>query len=93
MISRNVADLVAQTISENHQYPDGLMLFAGTLFAPTQDRDSSRQGFTHKMGDMVMIATDKLGALQNRVTACDQAPPWEFGVSALMRNLSQRGLL
>jgi fumarylacetoacetate (FAA) hydrolase family protein len=65
----------------------------GTLFAPTQDRDGEGDGFTHKIGDIVTIRSDKLGALQNRVVYCDQAPPWEFGISALMTNLSLRGLL
>lgn len=92
-ISRDVLDLVAQTIGKDHQYPDGLALFAGTMFAPTQDRLGGGQGFTHKIGDVVTICTDKLGTLQNRVTYCHLAPPWEFGISALMRNLSQRGLL
>jgi len=86
-------DLVSQTINAYHQYPDGLALFTGTLFAPTQDRDATGQGFTHKIGDIVSIRSDKLGTLQNRVTYCDQAPPWDFGISALMQNLSQRRLL
>jgi len=93
MISRDVLDLVAQTINESHQYPDGLALFTGTLFAPSQDRGDTGQGFTHKIGDVVSIRASKLGTLQNRVTYCDQAPPWEFGISSLMKNLSQRGLL
>ncbi len=93
LISRDVLDLVSQTISEHHQYPDGLALFTGTLFAPTQDRGDQGQGFTHKTGDIVCIRSDKLGKLQNRVTYTHQAPPWEFGITALMKNLSQRGLL
>ncbi len=92
-ISRDVLDLVAQTINENHQYPDGLALFTGTLFAPTQDRDGEGMGFTHKIGDIVSIGAEKLGVLQNKVTYSHEAPPWEFGMAALMRNLSQRGLL
>jgi fumarylacetoacetate (FAA) hydrolase family protein len=92
-ISRDVLDLVSQTINQNHQYPDGLALFTGTLFAPTQDRAGDGKGFTHKVGDIVRISSDKLGVLQNRVTYTHQAPPWEFGISALMKNLSQRGLL
>lgn len=92
-ISRDVLDLVSQTYSENHQYPDGFALFTGTLFAPTQDRDGAGMGFTHKMGDVVTIASDKLGALQNTVTLSCDAPPWEFGVSALMKNLAARNLL
>jgi fumarylacetoacetate (FAA) hydrolase family protein len=92
-ISRDVLDLVDQTYGDNHQYPDGFALFTGTLFAPSQDRDSAGQGFTHKEGDIVRIATEKLGMLENRMTWSNQAPPWEFGIGALMRNLAQRGLL
>lgn len=92
-ISRDVLDLVGQTINHNHQYPDGLALFTGTLFAPVEDRDAPGMGFTHKVGDRVTIRAPKLGALVNRVTATDQATQWTFGVSRLMRNLAARGLL
>lgn len=92
-ISRDILDLVGQTINEHHQYPDGLALFTGTLFAPTQDREGDGMGFTHKIGDVVTIASEKLGALQNTVVLCHDAPPWKFGMTALMRNLSERGLL
>jgi fumarylacetoacetate (FAA) hydrolase family protein len=92
-ISRDVTDLVGQTIGPNHQYPDGLMLFCGTMFAPIQDRDAAGQGFTHKVGDMVTIACPELGALINRVAYCDRIAPWTFGAGALMRNLARRGLL
>ena len=92
-ISRDVTDLVAQTINPNHQYPDGLMLFTGTMFAPTQDRDRPGQGFTHKPGDKVSISSPKLGTLVNRVGRSDQLPPWTFGAQALMQNLSARGLI
>lgn len=92
-ISRDPADLVRQTLNANHQYPDGFVLFLGTLFAPTDDRDQPGQGFTHKEGDLVSIASPTLGALHNRVTGSDQAPPWGFGVGALMRNLAGRGVL
>ena len=91
-ISRDPLDLVKQTISE-HQYPDGFVLFLGTLFAPTQDRDVKGSGFTHKEGDVVRISTPKLGVLENRVTTSKAAPPWSFGISDLMKNLVQRGLL
>jgi fumarylacetoacetate (FAA) hydrolase family protein len=91
-ISRDPLELVKQTISE-HQYPDGFVLFLGTLFAPTQDRDIKGSGFTHKEGDVVRISTPKLGVLENRVTTCKAAPPWNFGISDLMKNLVQRGLL
>jgi fumarylacetoacetate (FAA) hydrolase family protein len=92
-ISRDLLELVAQTSGENHQYPDGIALFTGTLFAPTQDRDGHGKGFTHKLGDVVRIHAEKLGTLENRVTHSHLAPPWEFGISALMKNLHQRGLL
>ena len=92
-ISRDPLDLVAQTLCQEHQYPDGFMLFLGTLFAPTQDRDLPGSGFTHKQGDQVRIASPLLGALHNQVTYSDQALPWTFGLRALMRNLAARGLL
>jgi fumarylacetoacetate (FAA) hydrolase family protein len=91
-ISRDPLELVKQTISE-HQYPDGFVLFLGTLFAPTQDRDVKGSGFTHKEGDVVRISTPKLGVLENRVTTSKAAPPWSFGISDLMKNLFRRGLL
>ena len=75
------------------QYPDGAALFLGTMFAPVEDRDVPGQGFTHHERDMVTIATEKLGGLVNIVTTADRAPPWTFGVGALMRNLAQRHLL
>jgi fumarylacetoacetate (FAA) hydrolase family protein len=92
-ISRDVADLVGQTIGPNHQYPDGLMLFCGTMFAPIQDRDQPGQGFTHKVGDLVTIACPELGTLANRIEHCDRIAPWTFGGRALMGNLAARGLL
>ena len=91
-ISRDPLELVKQTISE-HQYPDGFVLYCGTLFAPTQDRDTPGFGFTHKEGDVVRVSTPKLGVLENRVTTCKQAPPWSFGIADLMKNLLKRGLL
>lgn len=92
-ISRDVLDLVSQTRGAHHQYPDGFVLFLGTMFAPTQDRDKPGEGFTHKLGDIVRISSPKLGALVNRVNRSDRAAPWEFGMLALMRNLQRRGLL
>ncbi len=92
-ISRDPLDLVEQTIGPHHQYPDGLVLFLGTLFAPTEDRDAPGQGFTHKIGDLVTISNDSLGRLTNRVRLSTECPPWTFGISQLMRNLSARGLL
>ena len=92
-ISRDPLDLAAQTIGANHQYPDGVMLFTGTMFAPTEDRDASGKGFTHKLGDVVTISSPRLGALTNTVTHSDKAAPWTFGARALMANLARRGLL
>ncbi|MEQ9642254.1 MAG: fumarylacetoacetate hydrolase family protein [Alphaproteobacteria bacterium] len=92
-ISRDPADLAAQAIGAHNQYPDGLMLFTGTLFAPTEDRDAPDQGFTHHLGDVVTIAAPELGALVNRVNRTDRIASWTFGTGALMRNLAERGLL
>ncbi len=92
-ISRDPTELVGQTIGKHHSYPDGFALFLGTMFAPIVDRDAPGQGFTHKKGDIVRVSTEKLGVLENRVTTCDQASPWAFGIADLMRNLARRGLL
>jgi fumarylacetoacetate (FAA) hydrolase family protein len=92
-ISRDPEDLVAQTIGRHHQYPDGLMLFLGTLFAPNDDRDHPGEGFTHKIGDRVTIASPGLGRLVNTVRLATECRPWTFGTAALMRNLNARGLL
>ena len=91
-ISRDPLDLVAQTVAA-HQYPDGFMLYCGTMFAPVQDRDGPGQGFTHHLGDRVTIAAPQLGALTNTVRLATEAPPWTFGTMALMRNLAGRGLI
>ncbi len=91
-ISRDPLDLVRQTLSEHH-YPDGFCLFLGTLFAPVQDRDDPGRGFTHKVGDVVTIATPRLGKLVNTVVTCPQAAPWTVGIGAFFANLAQRGLL
>jgi fumarylacetoacetate (FAA) hydrolase family protein len=91
-ISRDPLELARQAMSEHH-YPDGMALFLGTLFAPTQDRGVPNQGFTHHIGDMVRISSARLGTLENRVTTCLTAPPWTFGLGALMQNLAARGLL
>ena len=92
-ISRDPAELVAQTVNSNHQYPDGFVLFLGTLFAPVEDRDEPGRGFTHKVGDVVRVSSAKLGTLVNTVVTCDTAPSWTVGITALMRNLASRGLL
>lgn len=92
-ISRDPADLVSQMIGPHHQYPDGAVLFLGTLFAPVEDRDAPGKGFTHKLGDVVTVSSKELGTLANRMTTSDQAAPWTFGASHLFRNLARRGLL
>ncbi len=92
-ISRDPTELVQHTIGRHHQYPDGFLLFLGTMFAPIQDRDHPGQGFTHKQGDRVEIAARPLGRLVNTVTYAEEAEPWAFGIGALMRNLAARGLL
>jgi fumarylacetoacetate (FAA) hydrolase family protein len=92
-ISRDPLDLVGQAIGANHQYPDGFVLFLGTMFAPTQDRHAPGQGFTHEVGDIVTVSTPRLGTLVNRVNTSDKVAPWKYGTAALMRDLARRGLL
>lgn len=89
-ISRSPENLVNQVIGKNHQYPDGLVLFCGTMFAPTQDRDAKGNGFTHKVGDKVTIYSEHLGALMNWVNYCDKIPPWEFGISSFVEFILKR---
>lgn len=92
-ISRDPLELVTHAWGPFHQYPDGFVLFLGTMFAPVKDRGAPGMGFTHRIGDLVSISTPRLGRLANRVTTSDKAAPWTFGISALMRNLAARGLL
>ncbi len=92
-ISRDVTDLAKQTLSRNHQYPDGLVLYVGTMFAPIKDRGAPGMGFTHKIDDIVTVSTPKLGTLMNRVRLTTEVAPWTFGSRALMENLAGRGLL
>ncbi len=93
MIARDPADLARQMIGPHHQYPDGALLYCGTMFAPTQDRDETGSGFTHHIGDLVTIYSQKLGGLANRMRHATECAPWTFGTGALMRNLVRRGLL
>lgn len=92
-ISRDPLDLVAATIGRHHQYPDGFVLYLGTLFAPVEDRDVQGEGFTHKLGDKVSISTSMLGTLANTVRLSTECPPWTFGTADLMRNLAGRRVL
>jgi fumarylacetoacetate (FAA) hydrolase family protein len=92
-ISRDPADLAAQTIGASHAYPDGFVLLLGTMFAPVADRGAPGMGFTHKTGDIVSISTERLGRLANRMRPCEECERWTFGAGALMRNLAQRGLI
>jgi fumarylacetoacetate (FAA) hydrolase family protein len=92
-ISRDPLELVEHAMGRHHQYPDGMMLFLGTMFAPTMDRFAPGQGFTHAVGDVVEVSTPALGALVNRVNHTDEIAPWTFGAAALMKNLARRGLL
>jgi fumarylacetoacetate (FAA) hydrolase family protein len=92
-ISRDVAVLAAYTVGDAHQYPDGVMLYTGTLFSPTHDRGGEGKGFTHHLGDVVRISSPKLGTLTNRVNHSERAPRWTFGVRALIANLTGRGLI
>jgi fumarylacetoacetate (FAA) hydrolase family protein len=92
-IARDPAGLVEQMMGRHHQYPDGAVLFLGTMFSPIKDRGTKGGGFTHKAGDVTTIAAPELGTLVNRMTLSTEAPPWQFGAGALMRNLARRGLL
>ena len=92
-IARDPEDLAGQLLNPHHAYPDGAMLYLGTMFAPVEDRDAPGKGFTHKTGDIVTIATPKLGRLVNRIRPTNDCERWTFGAAALMRNLAARGLL
>jgi fumarylacetoacetate (FAA) hydrolase family protein len=92
LIARDPVDLAAQACGRHHQYPDGFVLYCGTMFAPIEDRGAQGKGFTHKLGDRVTVSSPKLGALVNRVRLSTEAAPWTFGARALMRSLAARGL-
>lgn len=92
-ISRTPKTLASQMLNRNHQYPDGAVLFLGTMFAPVKDRRGPGLGFTHEIGDRVEIASPRLGRLVNIVDRTDGCPEWTFGVRALMQNLAARGLI
>jgi len=92
-ISRSPESLVASAIGPHHQYPDGFVLYLGTMFAPVEDRGGVGKGFTHKANDIVTISTPALGSLSNRVRLSSECPPWTYGASHLMRDLAGAGLL
>jgi fumarylacetoacetate (FAA) hydrolase family protein len=92
-ISRSPEALVGAAIGDHHQYPDGFVIYLGTMFAPVKDRGGAGKGFTHKMGDIVSIATPSLGTLSNTVRLATDCPPWSYGASHLMRDLAKVGLL
>jgi fumarylacetoacetate (FAA) hydrolase family protein len=92
-ISRSPESLVAGATGRHHQYPDGFVMYCGTMFAPVKDRGGVGKGFTHKPNDIVSISTPKLGTLRNRVRLATECPPWTYGASHLMRDLARAGLL
>ncbi|WP_017611842.1 fumarylacetoacetate hydrolase family protein [Nocardiopsis salina] len=89
-LSRSFEQLVSATSGAHHQYPDGFVLYTGTLFAPTRDRDRPGEGFTHKDGDRVTISSPHLGSLRNTVGSAEELPRWEFGVGSLFSYLSEQ---
>ena len=93
LISRDPTEIVSHAINANHHYPDGLVVYLGTMFAPVADRGAVGKGFTHKQGDIVEISTPLLGTLRNRVVYTDKAASWNFGLMDFMRNLANRKLL
>ncbi|MDG4877367.1 fumarylacetoacetate hydrolase family protein [Mesorhizobium sp. WSM4935] len=92
-ISRSPEELVKAAMGPHHQYPDGLALYLGTMFVPSKDRGEKGKGFTHKIGDIVTISSEKLGALVNRVRLSPDCPHWTYGASHLMRDLARAGLI
>ena len=92
-ISRSPESLVASAIGPHHQYPDGFVIYLGTMFAPVKDRGGAGKGFTHKANDIVTISTPTLGSLSNRVRLSSECLPWTYGASHLMRDLAGAGLL
>jgi len=76
MMSRSLVELATQANGPSHHRPDGMYMFTGTMFAPTDDRDKSRpgRGFTHQPGDVVVIQSERLGALINTVVTADKVP-------------------
>ena len=87
-ISRDPEDLVRQ-LFDGHDWPDGVVLYLGTMFAPTQDRPRADgtlvagDGFTHRTGDRVRIHSPHLGCLDNMVQPVDDCPRWSVGLADL----------
>ncbi len=92
-ISRSPEELIAAAMGDHHQYPDGIVLYLGTMFVPSKDRGEAGKGFTHAVDDLVTISTEKLGALINRVRLSPDCPPWRYGTRALMKDLAAAGLI
>ncbi len=92
-ISRSPEDLVAAAMGAHHQYPDGMVLYLGTMFVPSKDRGEAGKGFTHRIGDIATISAEELGALINRVRLATECAPWTYGAGQLMRDLASAGLL
>lgn len=92
-ISRSPEELVKAAMGPHHQYPDGLALYLGTMFVPSKDRGEKGKGFTHRVGDIVTISSEKLGALVNRVRLSPDCPHWTYGASHLMRDLARADLI
>jgi fumarylacetoacetate (FAA) hydrolase family protein len=92
-ISRSPESLVASAHGRHHQYPDGFVLYCGTMFAPVKDRGGAGKGFTHKSGDIVSVSTPSLGTLTNRVRLSTECPEWTYGTSHLMRDLAKAGMI
>jgi len=92
-ISRSPEELVKAAMGPHHQYPDGLALYLGTMFVPSKDRGEKGKGFTHRVGDIVTISSEKLGALTNRVRLSPDCPHWTYGASHLMRDLAKANLI
>jgi len=80
-ISRSVDSIIKQVCNGSHQYPDGIAIMLGTMFAPTEDRGEEGMGFTHKVGDRVEISSPKLGKLVNWVNYCHEIPEWSYGIA------------
>ncbi|SDI48232.1 Fumarylacetoacetate (FAA) hydrolase family protein [Arthrobacter subterraneus] len=84
-LSRPFEELVGAAYGTHHQYPDGFVLFTGTLFAPNEDRDAPGMGFTHKTGDVVEIRSERLGTLTNMVAPTEDLEPWRFGIGSQLQ--------